>query len=152
MIKASQILISLNEIYLARIKGFDVIDHEVFVNPSKRELQDLGTEVRFSADNTTKKIYAWGVNENIHKFVRRALDISCRQPIGRSYCSTILEGVAYKSGAIYKMYETDAPFMDMIDLKHKYDETWFTIDWSWADKYILVTPWIERIKEMYSKG
>lgn len=146
MITASKII---NEVYLTRIKGLDG-NHEVFVNPSKKELREVDTKIRFSAVYDEKKIYAWGAEENLHPFARMELNIHCKEPIkGTHYCATILEGIAYRQGAEYHMMETDTPFMDMIDFREKYPKSWFTLDWAWADRYIVVTPWVERIKEMY---
>jgi hypothetical protein len=147
VITATQII---NEVYLTRITGLDG-SHEVFVNPSKKELREIDDKIRFSADAKTRKVYAWGAYENMHPFVRIALDINCSQKLGAHWCADVLEGIAHRRGAEYHMMETDAPFMDMIDRKDKFKETWFTFDWSWVDSYIVVTPWVERIKEMYLK-
>jgi hypothetical protein len=145
MITSSQIIISLNEVWVNGLDG----RHEVLENPTKKELREIDNIIRFSADAKTKTVYAWGAYENMHPLVRIALDIKCPQPIGNQWCSTILEGIAHRRGDKYHMTETDAPFMDMINFPNKYKETWFTIDWSWVDKYIIVTPWVNTIKEMY---
>jgi hypothetical protein len=87
--------------------------------------------------------------ENLHPFARRALDIKCDKPLHTNWCATILEGIATRKGEKWYMERSDAPYRDMLNLQDKFPVSWFTIDWSWVDTYLVVTEWIERTRKMW---
>jgi hypothetical protein len=163
IIKAKEIS-SLLEAYLTRLKSpfqdFYPQAHpegfEVFINPSKKDLRDLdvdGNGIRFSADDITKKVYAYPVFASFHSEVRKQIGVKCR-PNSRylTWCSHILDGVAERSGSVWKMTEgnslahgfqkgNDLTTRDLDCIREA-----LLIDWSWADPYIQVSDYINKLR------
>ena len=153
MIKATDII----EAYLTRLPSTDERDtFEVFKNPTFKELRSAdssGAGVRFSADMTTKTVYVWDVQCEIHDTVHRELGIKGKGTKVDFGWSSLLLGIAEQHGSKYVMTDSDlfrtslyysihstAPAIEMVGN-----------DWSWVDRYILVTPFLIKMKEKLEK-
>jgi hypothetical protein len=149
MIRASQILKVLSEEYLTRIKSSlnSSASYEVFMNPSQKELREFDA-VRFSADSETGKVYAWQWGEDLHPDVRDKLGIhvSPQDKLGRYWSINILEGVATRRGGRFYLESSDVLY------NFGYPEEIMLLlskDWSWVDRYIVVTPYLESYMKKY---
>lgn len=151
MIKASSII----EAYMTLLKAKKPEDTEtVFENPSFKELKELvdraSGEVRFMADSQTKTVYAWEGTLWNHHDARQSLKIKCDMSrwSNRYVCANILDGLAVQDGSKFVMDDSD--MLDSgFDISVLYRQAIFSQDWSWADKYIEVTPYIEHLKKIY---
>jgi hypothetical protein len=137
MIRASDVIFLLED-YYGRIKSdsrFPIskqVSTEVFVNPSRKELRDIGDSIRFLADTNRKQIFVWTA-EIMHRQAEIGL-------FGyQSYKPEILLGVAERRGSDYEMTTSDQIVM------HGQDMTLFSYDWTWADRYVRLTPYLEKV-------
>ena len=48
-------------------------DVDIFVNPDKNDMAELGNECRFVADNKKKKLYVWNAWQAYHKHVAKRI-------------------------------------------------------------------------------
>jgi hypothetical protein len=117
---------------------------EVFKNPSKKELRDLGPVVRFTADSRSKTVYAWDADKALHYDV-------CKQLKNVTFRNvSIFHGVAVKRGGKYILdssdeFEWGKPLHLFLHDVEELD------DIRWINKYIDVDPWIEKMKKLAEK-
>lgn len=100
----------IKEEYLTRVKSSIAGSAEVFVNPSKKELREIGEVVRFIADNNTKKIYTWNAVKAFHKQTWR--QIKEKSDSRLEIDPTLLSGTATRSGVIYRAYPEYRDYQD----------------------------------------
>jgi hypothetical protein len=145
MIRARDII----EAYLTRLpllhkRG----SFEVFENPSFKELKSAdstGLGVRFTADASTKKVYAWDADAVIHDLVHSDLGIKGKgKPVSYGW-SNLLTGLAEQQGSKYVMVVSDM----LRDIKLLASTPgaleMFSNDWLWVDRYILITPFLRDV-------
>ena len=156
MISASKILLSLKHVseeyhalYKGHLKGNP---YPVFTNPSYQEMfKELGPLVRFSADSQTRTVYVWNWESELHPHFRKAAGITCpRENEFMFWCNLILEGVAEARGGKYFMIESDGlegKIMSTrrLDQKQLFTRSILEKDWFWVDRYIEVTPFLEKL-------
>lgn len=131
MIRAKDIT-RLTEEYYERVKT-DNGSVEVFVNPSSKELYEIGNAVRFIADANKKEIYVWYFN-----FLHQEVQSKLRLPkAGRP---GIIWGEAEKENRIYRMTHSYE-----VSMKKVSAETLLKWDWTWADRHIEITPYLEQL-------
>jgi len=137
---------------------------EIFVNPDLSELNscnNVGGErsrrgVRFIADFKTKKLYAFSA-ELIHLFAADMIYPSSgrRHLENLEFEASALSGQAEKQGSKYVCFGSEfwnSALKDAIDgsrFSEKLIKSFLEKDWSWFDRYILVTPWIEKFRLEY---
>jgi len=151
MSKAAYIIKNLNtlsEEYFERIKSTvpGKGNIEIFKNPSKSDYKALGSIIRFTAYNKTKTVYAWIYDQAHHNDVSRAVGIkhSYNDP------DLLTGGAEWKNGKyIFSSSDFLKDFKRMISSESEYLGALLSNDWSWADKYILVTPIINKLKEYF---
>jgi hypothetical protein len=147
MISAKQII----EAYLTR---FPLVHRdgsfEVFENPSFKEMKSAdstGLGIRFTADVSTKTVYVWDIDATIHDNVHLGLGIRGKGKQISYGWSSLLTGFAERSGSKYVMSGSDMIrsvlyaslyIPDMLEMLRQ--------DWSWVDRYIAVTPYLEETK------
>jgi len=131
---------------------------EVFKNPSKKELKDLGQEIRFIADAVAKTIYVWEAILATHNDVYREIsdDFSKggvtihldgeEEPLR----SCLIEGIAKWRGQGYEMFESHG--LDNISTSErkakKFFEDLLSYEWSWADHFVKITHYLEKFEEV----
>lgn len=103
----------LKEEYLTRVKSMIARSTEVFVNPSKKELMEIGQVIRFIADDKNKKVYVWDAVKAFHKQTWRQIKDDSRSEID----PTLLLGTATRSGIIYKGYPQYTEYQDPKNFK-----------------------------------
>jgi hypothetical protein len=68
----------LNETYITTLKGKTIAVGEfpapVFMNPTKDEMKELGTDIRFIIDLDNKNLYVWSGYALLHQKVINELD------------------------------------------------------------------------------
>jgi len=144
MITSSQII---EEFEAAKKIGKNYI--EVFSNPTLKELIKLGPEIRFLADDSTKKIYVCDAVIGLHNDMKKIINLEppndsiTQDFIGTEIsCSDWLEGLSRKRGSVYVMTSSDLLEFGRFELK----QSLFQKDWSWVDRYILVSPYLQRMQ------
>lgn len=150
MITAQKILSTLKEEYYTRIKAKynPYASYEVFVNPAPKEIREFDG-VRFSANSKTKEVLVWLWHEDLHPDLRDKLGITIapKDRLGHYWSINLLEGVANRRGSKFYMEGSDA-------LRgFKYPEEITVLlqkDWSWVDRYVVVTPFIESYMKKYN--
>ena len=119
----------------------------VVVNPVKDDFTVLGNVVRFTADNRTKTVYAWAFSSGHHS------DVSLGLKLKDTYsCPEVLRGAAEKTGSHYEFVASD--FLASFRKNPGEDDRRFLIqmltkDWSWVDEYIVVTPYLGKLKGVF---
>jgi hypothetical protein len=136
MIRASQLLDILEE-WLMGFKGDTFGEHiDVFENPTRLEMnKEMGKDIRFFADNRSKRFYAWNAFHAIHYDVIGHLHLE-----GARNSGEVLSGLAEKHGTSYVMTQSD--FMDSKDGTPQRVNKILSQDWSWADRYVEISSWI----------
>jgi hypothetical protein len=157
IIRSSDILASLkrlNEEYFEMYKSRLGDPYPVFKNPSYREMfRELGPSVRFSADDQTKTVYAWNADAELHPFFRKSARLSCPERNKFMFwCDLILEGVAAAHGGKYIMFISDGlegrvAIARGIDDKQIFAKKVLMRDWSWVDRYIEVSPYLNQLRK-----
>jgi len=133
----------LTEKYWGRVESrWTGMNLEIFENPSKKEFLDAAAigivekYVRFIADPKRKKVYIWSANA-IHADMVPEI-------YNKSYANVIfkvLPGTAKQQGGRWVIIATD----EVEVTPDRYN--WIMQhDWSWADRYIEVTPWIKKLR------
>jgi len=133
----------LTEKYWGRVESrWTGMNLEIFENPSKKEFLDAAAigivekYVRFIADPKRKKVYVWSANA-IHADMVPEI-------YNKSYANVIfkvLPGTAKQQGGRWVIIATD----EVEVTPDRYN--WIMQhDWSWADRYIEVTPWIKKLR------
>ncbi|KKL76549.1 hypothetical protein LCGC14_2043770 [marine sediment metagenome] len=127
-----------------KLRGY----HEVFVNPTKKELDIVYNEsderfpsIRFIARNDTKELYVFN-GEILHTIAMQEIfkmDVFKMVSEG----SDMLPGTIRKLDDGYKFTSSDSLFEG--DIGHSnhpiaYIEFLLGTDWSWIDKYIIFSP------------
>jgi len=107
---------------------------EIFINPSKGELNKISKHVRFMADDKTKKVYAWDGTIGLHSDVWNNI-LKKRLKDRRKYDDKTFLRAAYANG------EFDPDNMDFggNDADHQdLDEEFYNNGdyWRWVEKYI----------------
>jgi len=113
---------------------------DIFINPSKGELRELGTEVRFIADIKSKKVYAFDASKANHGHVWRRIGDSrdYREPtllMGSATNGVMTDSHVLRYGHLRPSIH-DQPF-----------PTWSWKDWTWVDKYIKVTDYLKKYRQ-----
>lgn len=130
---------------------------EVFTNPTVKEMRSAVDQslragltvqekdgVRFFADNKTKTVYAWGSCLCSH------LDTASAVKVGDVDSNPhLLQGFAQEERGKFVMRSSDLVHSKISNGWRKWLNEFFTIDWSWVDRYIQVSKWIEYAKEDY---
>lgn len=155
MIRASSILEAYHGLFRTDYKT----TYTVFVNPSSKELRELTSRlndpdvpdgVRFIADNSAKKVYAWeGMYAN-HDDARRHVGLKCDPSMWSddNVCGSMLDGWAEQQGSRFFLQACDVMEANWSS-SVRYRQTIFSQDWSWVDRYIQVTPYLERLKKEF---
>jgi hypothetical protein len=133
MIKASHIL----EEYLSLFKHeFFSIDTVIYLNPDRSDFKEMGSEIRFIANTTNKKVYAWNANESIHQYVAEFLDLR--------FTSKTFWGEAEKQGGSYIVKGSDTVrehLRSIYDRRRgasassRWLSEFLSEDWSWVNRY-----------------
>jgi hypothetical protein len=134
MSKARQIIEAWE--FTIRSKTVANEDCEVFSNPSKKELREIGEQIRFLIDADEKVIYVWNFSLAFHRDVAGELRKKLR---GRN----LLFGRGAKTGSGYVSDDIDTA----ISLEFLQKQ-----NWTWTQKYSIdVTPGIENILSRFGK-
>ena len=162
MITARKIL---EEYEAARKMGGTYV--EIFSNPSQDELSFFkGNNIRFIAVASSRKVYVADASKIIHDMMKKLLQL--RIPSDSAVfslskhaepcCSDWLEGLARKIGGTYRTYQSDLVGAMQLyatgdySLASRKEEARDVLDelldqnWSWADKYVQVTPYMRQVK------
>jgi hypothetical protein len=150
--KPADSLIKLLEEYLTRGKSTMTLSrdpgdnsYEIFKNPTKDDFKSLGKVIRFTANNRTQEVYAWIFNKGHHADTSKAVGIPHRYND-----PDMLMGAAEWTGSVWEFIESDflKSFRGRMGAEdRKYLTALLSRDWSWADKYVLVTPKIKSIRQ-----
>jgi hypothetical protein len=113
-----------------RSKTISGEDCDIFSNPSKKELNEIGDQIRFLVNADDKTIYVWSFSLAFHRDVAGELRNKLR---GKN----LLFGRGEKKGSSYVSDDIDTA----VSLDILRDQ-----DWSWTEKYSIdITPGIEKI-------
>ena len=101
---------------------------EIFENPSKKEMREIGNVFRFIADAKRKKMYIWPATGAVHSdaWIHIKKQLNDSRPLYKS--STLIPGVPEQSGWIHIYGQKGIP--RAISDQYGYE------DWSFAKKYI----------------
>lgn len=136
----------LNEKYIGRVKTKYSKSSEIFVNPSFKEMREVGPEIRFIADSRDKKLYVWNIYSVLHfdawLYIKPTEDDNSLAMKG-----TIFEGEAQQSGGSFTVINSnilntwyDTKMVRKLQQKFK-----------WVNKYINIDVyfdyWIHQIEE-----
>ncbi len=118
----------------------------VYTNPSLPELSEIGSLVRFTANNKDKNLYVWNFNSGRHG------DVSIALKLDDSFDSLdFLKGHAEKrKDGDYEMMGSDflESFVGKMAGKEKvFLKNLLNQDWDWVDDYIKVTGWIDSYRD-----
>jgi hypothetical protein len=97
---------------------------EVFVNPTRKELLEIGDAIRFIADAEVQKIYVWNSDYAFHSVAKKELGINKYEP-------HILPGIAVDKGSGFVSIESVSDQERDLD----YVSRCLTFDWTWTKKY-----------------
>ncbi|MGO8878317.1 MAG: hypothetical protein ACLPVO_11930 [Desulfomonilaceae bacterium] len=118
----------------------------VWTNPSLSELTEMGSSVRFTADNKTRNVYVWEFNSGHHCNVSVGLKLD--DPFDSL---DFLKGHAAKNdNGTYEMVGSDflQSFVGRLAGKEKVFLTNLSNqEWDWVDDYIQVTDWLHSFRE-----
>ena len=161
MITSNHIL-SISEKYFdsKNVSGHNL---EIYENPTPDEIvlaskitkKELGKgEIRFFAINTSpKRVFAFDAYHGSHYEVAPKLGLS-----PSTYNPQIIMATAIVNGKKAVMDTCDPISIHLQDLRTKvrdksieYFNTLFSIDWSWADKYIEITKYLNNKKRDFDK-
>ena len=116
----------------------------IVVNPSMDDISVLGPNIRFTADNRTRTVYAWGFSSGHHA------DVSIGLKLKDSYsCPDVFRGAAVLVKGAYRFSDSD--FLSSFRKYPGEDDRRFliqmvSIDWSWVNEYIIITPYIAALE------
>ena len=116
---------------------------EVFVNPTKRELMDLGNIMRFFADNRTKKLYVWNGN-TLHVNMMKKLNLMNGKDFYSIKGLNLMGGSAIKKDGKYILQAVDNIYVQGSKAIIKF----LSKDWSWVEKYGIKVKNSPGIKEL----
>ena len=141
----------LNEEYHGRVKpSHSIYSHEVFVNPSRKEMMSCKNydQIKFIADGKIKKLYIWDPDTSMHKEL-------WEKEFKRNYINDIngevlLPGYAEQLGGKWIMEDVDGSYIvnsliRLLEENNKLDQYVKTFDWvnKWIDikKYFKDKNW-----------
>jgi hypothetical protein len=116
----------------------------IVVNPTMDDISILGPHIRFTADNRTRTVYAWQFSSGHHA------DVSIGLKLKDSYsCPDVFRGAAVMVEGAYRFADSD--FLSSFRKYPGEDDRRFliqmvSIDWSWVNEYIIVTPYIAELE------
>lgn len=118
----------------------------VWTNPSFSELTEIGSLVRFTADNKTGNVYVWDFSSGHHG------DVSVGLKLDDQFNSLdFLKGHAGKNDkGTYEMVSSDflESFVGRLFGKEKvFLANLLNQEWDWVDDYIQVTGWLRSFRE-----
>jgi hypothetical protein len=122
----------------------------VYANPTESVFHILGDTVRFTADNNSKTVYMWSFSSGHHS------DVSVGLELKDSYsCPDFFRGAAVMKNRKYRFAASDflSSFRknpgenDRLFLTHM-----FSKDWSWVDDFIVLSPYIDKMKQIFNLG
>jgi hypothetical protein len=139
MITAKEIVKNISEIYVDRFKSiYTKQSFEVYLNPNYTEIKkNIGNNVRFTALKQ-RGVYVWDADIGFHDDVTRNLKLD-------SFVNIRLAGEAYFRNGKYEMIDSD----QLTDAFPTYLSDVLSIDWSWVDKYIIVSPYLNKLRKEY---
>lgn len=162
MITSKQI-ITLSEEYVKTVKSYSN-SFPVFENPSAKEIAEAckqskaqwGTSnIRFFADNNSKKVYIWDAYYSIHIGVARSLDFSDRCI---NHDPTLFFGSAKVDSGRAIIEDSDEIRAEQVNLAGSHQDIrdkgglffkrFFAINWSWVDRYISCSAYLNKIKDL----
>ncbi|MGO9739204.1 MAG: hypothetical protein ACLPVO_17500 [Desulfomonilaceae bacterium] len=118
----------------------------VWTNPSVSQLEEIGSLVRFTADNKTRNVYVWEFNSGRHGNVSVGLKLD--DPFNSL---DFLKGHAGKNDkGTYQMVGSDflQSFVGRLAGKEKvFLSNLLNQEWDWVDSYIKVTGWLRSFRE-----
>ena len=112
----------------------------IVVNPSMDDISVLGPNIRFTADNRTRTVYAWRFSSGHHA------DVSIGLKLKDSYsCPDVFRGAAVLVKGAYRFSDSD--FLSSFRKYPGEDDRQFliqmaSINWTWVDQYIILSPLI----------
>jgi len=123
--------------------------YSIYTNPTKLEMkfaieESQDKELRFVADNLNKKIFVWS-SDLLHDDVwDNFLAKTYAKGRGNDFSISpdLLPGNAVKIGNSYSMINSDE-----VDCDSQWVKDIIDIDWSWANKYVNVTKWLNKFKK-----
>ncbi len=134
---------------------YDDTYHEIFINPTKEELDIVYAEtltntnyyfgnIRFLAKNNTKKLYVFN-GEMLHDIAIRKIFNADSKILTDSFFE-MFGGSIKKENNNYIVDDSDSLESDIhiiSDDPIDYIKFLLEIDWSWIDNYIIFSPWWE---------
>ena len=122
----------LQEKYLTRMqKPYGSGSFEIFINPSTKEMREIGGGLRFTADNVNQKLYVWDEFSKINK--------------GRDYydvtCCDVIFGQAELKGGKWEMTYSDE--LTAGSERDSFDEDVYDNS-QWINKYIKVNKYLKK--------
>jgi hypothetical protein len=130
---------------------------EIFVNPSRKEMSEIGSDIRFIADDETRKVYIWDAEKAFHldiyyyseeRFSKTGKSVKIEED--EPLYSNLLEGIGIRKSGDYVMIESHA--LDGFGREgfpgtEAFLEDFLGRNWSWVDRYVRVTPYIARYQD-----
>jgi hypothetical protein len=116
----------------------------IYANQSILSVNDLGTGIRFTADDRTKTVYGWNFSEGHHADTSRALnfnDTYSSLDFLRGAAEKIDGKLVFVASDFFKSFRRRLLMED-----RRFLTALFAKDWSWADEYILVTDRLSVLK------
>lgn len=102
-------------------------EFDLWVNPSRQELQKIGRDVRFIADGKTKKIYI----ANAHNALHNAIWDLVRKESGDSrvspYSGSLMPG---------EMFLGEIDLNSLVFMNDRELAVWTKTDWLWTKKWL----------------
>lgn len=144
MITAKKMFELLEEYFTSKnILGKNV---EVYKNPTLTDVKELNAViVRFIADNRNRTVYIWDGYLAIHSYL---WDVITGHPISsRTNCPYLFPGIAlvnrnkltisqWDEFDNFKKYYSKSSKRERVNKGTSFFPEFFSIDWSWVDKYI----------------
>lgn len=120
------------------LTGFKKYGHivDVYENPTKKELREIGDKTRFIADAKNKKVYVWSAMGAVHGDTWTKIKKETNDPRSLYKAGDLLTGVW--EGNFARMYAADymAPAV-----RKKVKEN----DWSFVSKWYDITDLVEKL-------
>jgi len=119
----------------------------IVVNPSIDDISILGPDIRFTADNRTRTVYAWRFSSGHHG------DVSIGLKLQDSYsCPDVFRGAALMENGTYRFVASD--FLSSFQKYPGEDDLRFliqmaSVDWTWVDQYIMLSPFIAGLETRF---
>jgi hypothetical protein len=135
----------INEEYLKILK-VKHIKFEIFVNPSVKEMKEasvVSQEIRFTADNKDKKVYAWDALAAIHNDVWK-IEIGQGRNFTKASCDTVLHGQCqFKGGKFIMNYSDEIHYQKGRGRKFSISD--LIEDFKWVNRYINIETYLNKI-------